>query len=75
MKYLFLLTVFSVQKVLYAGTGSAKDEGFLYLFLIGVLGLIAGTLHLIEWLKKRITRFFDELVSKHEYRGIERLIL
>ena len=75
MKYLLLIMVISMQKVLYAGTGSAKDEGFFYLFLVGTLGLIAGTLHLIEFLTKRITRFFEELVSKNECRGLERLSL
>lgn len=75
MKYLLLIMVISIQKFLYAGTGSARDEGFFYLFLIGVLGLIAVTLHLIELLKKRITRFFEELVSKNEYRRMKQLSL
>ena len=64
-----------MQKVLYAGTGSARDEGVFYLFLVGVLVLIAGTLHLTEFLTKRIKRFFEELVSKNECRGLERLSL
>ena len=61
-----------MQNVLYAGTGSARDEGFFYLFLIGVLGLIAGILHLIEFLAKRITRFFEELVSKNACLGMDK---
>ena len=75
MKYLLLIMVISIQKLLYAGTGSARDEGFFYLFIIGVLGLIVGILYLTEFLTKRITRFFEELVSKNEYRRMKRLSL
>jgi hypothetical protein len=52
---------------LQAGTGSARDGDLFVLLLTGCLTLLAGLLHLKEYLLKKIRQYLEAIISLNEY--------
>ena len=61
------LTMIQFPATLFAGTGSAEDEGLLLLILAAFLAAAAGGMHLFGILRKAALHFFDTLVSRNDF--------
>lgn len=48
---------------LFAGTGSANDHIFFTLGILGILSGIIGFISIVEFIGKKIRKFFEEMID------------